>query len=277
MTRGPSSTHRNGNAMADGPHNPLHLMLDRLGSRRPFGDEDRAAILNLPYTRQSLGAHAYVVREGDKPTHCCLLLDGFLYRHKVVGDGGRQICAIHIKGDLADLQNSLLEEADHSLQALTPCDIAVIPREAIRKLAFERPAVGEAMWRETLIDASISREWITNIGRRPARRRLAHLLCEYAVRLEAAGLAEREKYTLEMTQEQLADCTGLTPVHVNRTLREMDSEGLLTRSSRSVAVNDWSKLVAVGDFRPDYLHLPKDQMDRYQRGAGQSRGPLGFG
>lgn len=240
---------------------PLAPLVQKLEYSRPLPDEDRATIFELPHTLKTLEAHSYIVRQGDIATHSCLLRSGFAYRHKVVGDGGRQICSIHIKGDMVDLQNSLLGYADHSVQVLAHAEVAYIPREAITKIAFDRPAIGMAMWFDTLVDGSIFREWITNVGRRQARRRLAHLLCEFAIRLEAAGLGKRDEYLLPMTQEQLADCTGLTPVHVNRTLREMDAEGLLTRTKRNVTVNDWKRLATIGDFHTDYLHLREDQLE----------------
>lgn len=127
--------------------------------------------------------------------------------------------------------------------------------EAIQEIAFSRPAIGRAMWYETLIDASIFREWTLNVGRRDARTRTAHLLCEFALRLEAVGLGERCRYELPMTQEQLADALGLTSVHTNRTLKTLTEDGLITRTHRSVQISDWPALMAVGDFDPAYLHL----------------------
>ena len=160
-----------------------------------------------------------------------------------------------MKGDLADLQNSLLGTADHNLQALTHVEVALIPVEAIQEIAFARPAVGRAMWYETLVDASIFREWTLNVGRRDARTRAAHMLCEFALRLEAAGLGERCHYELPMTQEQLADALGLTSVHTNRTLMGLGEDGLITRTQRSVRIDDWPRLMRRGDFDPAYLHL----------------------
>src|SRR5690606_8730294 len=139
--------------------------------------------------------------EGDRPGNACVMLSGFSIRHKVAGNGGRQIFSIHMKGDLADLQNSLLGHADHNLQALTRVAAALIPVEAIQEIAFTRPAIGRAMWYETLVDASIFREWTLNVGRRDARTRTSHLLCEFALRLEVTGLGERCDYELPMTQE----------------------------------------------------------------------------
>ena len=138
---------------------------------------------------------------------------------------------------------------------LTDGKIALIPVQAIRTIAFARPAVGMAMWCETLVDGSIFREWTLNVGRRDARTRIAHLLCEFALRLEVAGLGGPAGYELPMTQEQLADATGLTAVHVNRMLGDLTKEGLISRSHRMVAIADWQKLAKVGDFNSDYLHL----------------------
>ena len=234
----------------------LEPMLRKLEYRRDFDSADRAAVLALPHTAKRMERHDYVVREGDRAEFTCLMLSGFSVRQKIVGNGHRQICAIQMKGELVDLQNSMLGTADHSVQMLTPGKVAMIPREAIQELAVHRPAVGLAMWIDTLVDASIFREWIANVGRRDARTRLAHLLCEFALRLKLAGLAELTNYELPMTQEQLADATGLTPVHVNRTIKSLEADRLIERTSaRSIYIGDWRKLADVGDFQSTYLHL----------------------
>jgi CRP-like cAMP-binding protein len=217
--------------------------------------EDRAAVLALPHTLKSLDPAKYIVREGDPAEFSCLLRSGFAYRHKIVGDGGRQIVAIHMSGDMVDLQNSLLGVADHSVQALTPIEVAYIPRGAVIELCESRPRVAHAMWLDTLIDGSVFREWIANVGRRNSRERTAHLLCEFALRQEVAGLGERGRYDLPMTQEQLADTLGLTPVHVNRTLKALEADGLISRNKRSVTIASWEHLRQAGDFNPLYLHL----------------------
>jgi CRP-like cAMP-binding protein len=243
----------------DHPHqSPLSVILPKLETWAPLDAEDRAALLALPHRVRSLGASHYIVREGDRAEHSCLLLSGFAYRSKIVGDGGRQIVAIHMKGDMVDLQNSVLGIADHNVQALTAIEIAVIPREAILDLVAERPQIGKAMWHDTLVDGSIHREWTANVGRRDAATRMAHLLCEFALRLEFAGLGEHCDYELPMTQEHLADCLGLTPVHVNRTLKGLEADGLITRSVRAVRVSNWDKLAAAGDFNSTYLHVDLD-------------------
>ncbi len=178
---------------------PLAPMLRKLEYSGPLSKEDRAAVLALPHTLKAIEPQFYIVRHGDKPTHACVLRSGFAFRQKIVADGARQICSIHMDGDLVDLQNSLLGYADHNVQALTRAEVAFIPHQAIKAIAIERPAIGMAMWLDTLVDASVFREWIANVGRRNARTRLAHLLCEFSLRLEAAGLGKHDNYTLPMT------------------------------------------------------------------------------
>ncbi|HWH21898.1 MAG TPA: Crp/Fnr family transcriptional regulator [Allosphingosinicella sp.] len=221
---------------------------------------DERAILDLPHRTKRLERHGYIVREHERTTHSCLMLSGFAIRHKIVAGGARQIVAVHMKGEMVDLQNSFLGVADHNVQMLTDGDIAFIPRDAIKKIALDHPRVGMAMWFDTLVDASIFREWIANVGRRDAYTRLAHLLCEFSLRLKVAGLDEATEYELPMSQEQIADCTGLTAVHVNRTLKALEAERLIERrSSRTVVIGDWKKLAEAGDFDRTYLHLRENE------------------
>ncbi len=234
----------------------LQPMVEKLRYWQHLDQADEKAVLGLPHRTKAIERHGYIVRERDVTTHSCVMLSGFGIRHKVVADGARQIVAIHMQGDLVDLQNSLLTIADHSVQVLTESKVALIPRDEIKRLAFERPNVGMAMWFDTLVDGSIFREWIANVGRRDARTRIAHLLCEFSLRLKVAGLGEATDYELPMTQEQIADTVALTAVHVNRTVKVLEAEGLITRrSSRSVTIGDWKKLAAAGDFDSNYLHL----------------------
>jgi CRP-like cAMP-binding protein len=232
-------------------------MLHKLRLWHPLDAEDCAAVLALPHIVRPLRAHEFIVREDDKPTHSCLLLAGYAYRHKVAGNGGRQIFSIHMKGDVVDLHNSILRRADHNVQALTAIEAAFIPVAAIREIAARRPNVGQAMWYETLVDASIFREWTLNVGRRDARTRAAHMLCEFALRLEVAGLGNSGHYELPMTQDQLADALALTNVHVSRTLKALVGEGLIEREHRSIRIIDFNRLASVGDFDSRYLHLDR--------------------
>jgi CRP-like cAMP-binding protein len=243
--------------MPENTEQALAPVVRSLGLREELSQADRDAILALPFSRRKLSAGQYLVWDGDKPLNTCLLLSGFAYRHKSAGNGGRQILSFHMRGDLIDLQNSLLGTADHNVQMLTAGEVAMIPVEAIRDLAFRQPNVGMAMWYETLVEGSIFREWVLNIGRRDARTRIAHLLCEFALRLEVAELGEQTAYELPITQEQLADAVALTSVHVNRTLMKLQEDGLITRTKRMIVILNWDALAKVADFEARYLHLER--------------------
>jgi CRP-like cAMP-binding protein len=234
----------------------LSLMLRKLRLWAHLGAEDEAALLGLPHTIVTLKKQQALITEGEPVSHCGVILSGYCVRYKIVGDGGRQILSIHMKGDLVDLQNALLGLADHGVQALTECTMARIPIHAMRQLTNSSAAINDALWYDTLVDGSIHREWVANVGRRDARTRIAHLLCEFSLKLEAVSLGEQLDYQLPMTQDQLADATGLTPVHVNRQLRALARDGLIERvTAKSVHIGDWHRLAAAGDFQPGYLHL----------------------
>jgi CRP-like cAMP-binding protein len=235
--------------------NPLGQLIRNLEAHATLGEEDREAILALPYKRRMLEAATYIVREGDPPQRCAVIVSGLAFRQKITGDGARQIIALQIPGEAVDFQNLFLDVSDHSVQMLIRGEVAEVARAAFQELAAARPAVGRAIMVSTLIEASIFREWVLNIGRRDARGRMAHLLCEFAVRLEALGLAPDHGYELPMTQEQLADATGLTSVHVNRVLKSLEGEGLIVRNRRNISFPDWRRLREVGDFNSRYLHL----------------------
>jgi CRP-like cAMP-binding protein len=158
-----------------GPH-ILQQMLSKLERRAPLDDGDRRALLSLPYRITAYEPGKYLVREGSAVEESALIVSGLAFRHKVTADGDRQIVSVHIPGDFVDLEGSLLKVADHNVQTLTRCEIAAIPRKAIVALIDEHPRVGRAMWIDTLIDGSIFREWVMNVGRRDARQRIGHLL-----------------------------------------------------------------------------------------------------
>lgn len=237
------------------PNNPLELLLANLELRSPLPKSDRDAILALPYTLKSLAPGSYAVREGEPPSGCGVLVSGFAYRQKLTGDGGRQILSIHIPGEALDFQNIFLNVADHSVQMLTRGHLAVIPRAEIQEVARHSAAISHAILVSTLVESSIFREWILNVGRRDAKSRLAHVLCELAVRLDAHSLTEVMGYHLPMTQAELADALGLTPVHLNRVIRSLESDGLINRSKREISFPDWERMRDIADFNDRYLHL----------------------
>ena len=236
-------------------NHPLEAFLRDLVANSLLGEGDQAAILGLPFRVRRLDAGSYLIREGSLPSHCAVLMHGYAYRQKTTGNGARQILAVCIPGDAVDLQNIFLEVSDHSVQMLTVGTVADLSREPLQQLVLARPAVARAIIQLTLVESSIMREWVVNVGRRDARQRIAHILCEFAVRLESRGLAGDHGFELPMTQEQLADATGLTSVHVNRVLQALQREGLIERNRRMVQFVSWERMRDVADFNPRYLHM----------------------
>jgi CRP-like cAMP-binding protein len=234
---------------------PLDLLIKKLETHAPLGKEEHAILCDLPFKVRDVDAGAHLVREGDKPERCAVLVEGYAYRQKTTGDGARQILSIHIPGEAVDFQNMFLAEADHNVQMLTRGVVAEIPRQALIDLTMSNRVIGEAILVTTLVEASIFREWTLNIGRRNARERIAHLLCEFAVRLELQDLGPNVEFELPITQEQLADATGLTPVHVNRVLKSLQAEGVLERNRRTVRFPEWQRMRDIGDFSMRYLHV----------------------
>lgn len=221
---------------------------------RRLGADDIGELYRLPLRMERVARSRHLIREGEEPDNCCLLVSGFAARYKEAATGLRQIVSFHLTGDLLDIQHLLLARADHSVEAITDAEIAWIPKGELLELASARPDIGRALWRDCLIDASIFREWVLNVGRRDGKTRIAHMLCEFVARCEAAGLGSAEGFVLPMTQEQIADAVGLTPVHVNRCLRALDGDGVVHRNGAQFRVIDWHRLCAVGDFDPAYLH-----------------------
>jgi CRP-like cAMP-binding protein len=199
------------------------------------------------------------VRDGDRPSRSCLVLDGFAATYKMTGDGKRQIMAFHSPGDIPDLQSLQLKVLDSSLGTLTACKVGFIQHEVLRDLCRRYPRINDALWRETLINAAIFRRWMTNIGRRDAYNRIAHLFCEWIVRLRAVGLVRDRVCDFPMTQNELADATGISTVHVNRVLQELRGNGLITLKAGTLTILDWEQLKQAGDFDAAYLHLDREQ------------------
>ena len=225
-----------------------------LRSALPAGE--LAELRRIPWQSARLAKAETIVREGERPTHSVLLLEGYAARHKVTLDGERQIVSIHVPGDFIDLQSAILKVADHSITAVGPVRLATVAHETILGVLDRNPGLARALWRDHLVEASIGREWLLNVGRRDAYARTAHLLCEIGLRLEAMGLSKRHRFVLGMTQTVLADTLGLTPVHMNRVIQRLRGESFITTHGTEVCVDDWGRLAHAGGFDPSYLYLP---------------------
>jgi CRP-like cAMP-binding protein len=231
------------------------LLIKQLRTIADLDDGDAAALASLPLRAKTIAANRDIVREGSRPTECSVILHGLVCRYKMVATGRRQILSFHVTGDMPDLQSLHLGTMDHGVSALTETRLAFIPHEAIRAVIRQRRGVSDALMRYTMVDGSIFREWIANVGRRSALSRIAHVMCETYVRMRAVGLVKKDELDLPLSQAQLGDATGLSNVHVNRTLQEMKRLGLITTRKKVHSIADWDRLQETADFDPAYLHL----------------------
>jgi CRP-like cAMP-binding protein len=199
-----------------------------------------------------------VISEGDVPSDVRLILKGFACRYKVLPDGGRQIMAYLVPGDICDLHVFLLDVMDHSMATLSDCVIVDIPRPVILAL-LERPRIAQGFLLSTLVDEGTLREWLVNVGRRKAEERVAHLLCELLARLRSVGLVNEDSYQLPITQAELADTTGLSTVHMNRVLQRLRAAKLITLKGTMLVVLDVPGLQELAGWDPNYLHLKQRQ------------------
>jgi CRP-like cAMP-binding protein len=243
----------------DAIHHHTAALIRKLESIAPLAPDEKAALLRLPLRLKTVATHQDIVRAGDTPSESCLIVAGFACRYILTAEGKRQILSFHIAGDIPDLQSLHIDVMDHSLATLAPSSLAFIQHDDLHSLTRSQPRLGELLWRDTLIDAAIFRQWMVGLGRRDAYGRIAHLLCELLVRLRAVGLVEDHAFTLPVTQAELGDAFGLSTVHVNRVLQDLRGDGLITLRGVSLKVLDWEGLKKAGEFDPTYLHLVKQE------------------
>lgn len=236
-----------------------HPHISKLENFVRLSAEEKALLGALAIDRvREFPAGTDIIREGDRPEVVHLFLDGWGCRYKDLEDGRRQILSFFLPGDICDLNIFILRQMDHSLAAITPVRLAEISRERLEEITLAHPRITQALWWEALVAASIQREWTLNVGQRDALERLAHLLCELFVRLRSVGLTNGTTCAVPLLQTMLADATGLSHVHVSRTMSALRQDGLALLRSRVLTVPDLDALMRVGLFNPNYLHLERE-------------------
>jgi CRP-like cAMP-binding protein len=233
----------------------IEHFIGKLEARDHVSAEEKEAIAGLFERTGSAPRGQDLVREGDRPEHSTLLLEGFAARYKILSNGKRQITAIHVPGDFVDLHSAVLKTMDHSIAALTPCRLAFAPHERIREVSATYPHLIRLLWLNTVLDSAIHRQWLVTMGRQPARAAAAHLFLELFERLRLVGETDGNSYRFPVTQVELGDVLGLSAVHVNRTIQELRSEGLITWRNDVLAIENMDGLRAAGEFDPAYLNL----------------------
>jgi len=233
----------------------IDIHLRKLRARDDINAEEEAAIRSAVGPAQDVPSDRTIIEAGERLTASTLLLAGLMCRYKDLKDGERQITELHVPGDFVDLHSFTLKRLDHSIMALTPCKIASVPHVNITKLTEEHPHLTRVYWFNTNLDAAIHREWELSLGRRSALARTAALFCELHTRLAIVGLTDGNTYDLRITQTELAECLGLTHIHVNRTLRELREHKVVEFRSGKVRISSFEGLAAIAEFDPSYLYL----------------------
>lgn len=235
----------------------IEAHLKRLRKRTPITPAEERAIGELISETRRSAPDQTIVKEGQKLDHSLLLIHGWLARAKDRRSGQRQITELHVAGDFADLHGFTLKRLDHHIVSLSDCVIAAVPHDRLERLTANHPRLARIYWFLTNVDAAIHRQWAFLLGGGDAAARMAHLFCELFVRLDVVGLTRGNCYDLPLTQEELAMCLGLTPVHVNRTLQELRRRELISVESRQVTIPDFSALAETAQFDPGYMYLER--------------------
>ena len=235
----------------------IQAHLKKLRARDTISQEEEAAIRDLISEVRDFPEDVTVVRHGVDLSESLMLLDGWMARTKTFADGQQQIAELQFCGDFVDLHSFTLKKLDHNVVSLTPVKLGVVPHTKITQLIERFPHLGRVYWTMTNIDAAIHREWTASLGRRTALTRMAHLFCEIFIRLELVGQTKGNGYPFPLTQHELAECLGLTSVHVNRTLQDLRKRNVIEVGRGQVTITDMDGLKALGEFDDEYLYLEK--------------------
>ena len=223
--------------------------------RHEMSPEEKAALESLATDIRQIPARTVMVRRGEPISQSIFLISGMMSRHMDARDGQRQLVGLNLPGDFVDLHGYPLQRLDHDVATLSAVEVAVIPHRRITELVEAHPHLGRMMWFSTLLEAALHREWIFRIGRLDAGGRVAHFLSELNARLQAVGRSDQGSFDFPLTQQDLGEVCGLTSVHVNRTLRKLREDGLVTITDRVATIHNRMRLAEIGEFAPDYLYL----------------------
>lgn len=219
---------------------------------------DRARIDTLLDQRQrNIAPRRDVVSEGEVPRFVHFVLDGWGCRYRQMPDGRRQLLSLLLPGDLFDSNLQVVARMDHAVGAITAMTVAEVPPDALSALAEAHVGIAQALWWNDHVAFGTHREWIASLGLRSARERIALLFCEVYFRLRLVGRCPALTCEFPLTQADLAEATGLTPVHVNRMVQELRRDRLIEWAGRSLTILDLDRLCQVASFTPGYLHLDR--------------------
>jgi CRP-like cAMP-binding protein len=230
----------------------FNKLAERLSSIAELPEDDLELLTRMPSTIGHFASHDQILRKTDQPSRCCVLLQGYLC-WKDENDG--QITSIYVPGDIPDLHALIAPRLEAHLIALGPTVVAFVPHEFFHEISSLSSNLHHALRLLGVIDAACLRNWIINLGSRDSLTRVAHLICEIAVRLQAVGLARDDRFASPFTQSDLASACAISAVHANRIIQELRRKEVLKWQSRMITITDWQALSRIACFEPDYLAL----------------------
>jgi CRP-like cAMP-binding protein len=248
---------------------------NRLASLAELSCEDIDLLARMPSTISHHPSHAIVLQASEPVPHCCLLLQGYLCLRSDDSSHG-QIISIHVPGDVPDLHTFQMLRSGAHLGTLGPAVVALVPHSFFQEAAAHSPSLSRSLSMLMLADSAALRNWVVNLGSRDALTRVAHLLCDIAMRLRAVGLAKDLRFPSPFTQADLGSACGISPVHANRVVQELRRRDLLQWEAREITITDWKALTRVAAFRPDYLWLrqPEAVLPQLSRSQPEERAGL---
>lgn len=238
----------------------IDLFIRKLRARHDLSRDEEAALRGMQWSSRRFERNQVIVRSGEELDHSMLLLSGFALRCKFTADGARQIVEINLAGDFIDLHGFILKRLEHEISAASRCEIGTVPHSELKRVTEQFPRLSRVLWFQTLVDAAIHREWMLVLGKKRGRARVAQFFCEMHKRQKIVGLTGDAGYGLPFSQHELADITGMTPVHLNRCLKELRDAGLVTFRNAKVELHDIPGLAREAQFDPAYLHLGSHEL-----------------
>jgi len=233
----------------------IDLFVLKLRARHGLAGDEEQALRTIHWSERHFDRNEIMVRGADELHFSMLLLEGFVLRSKIASDGTRQIVETNVPGDFVDLHGFILKRLEHEISAASRCHVALAPHDELRRITERFPRLTRVLWFQTLVDASIHREWMLVLGKKRSRSRVAQFFLEMQARLDIVGLTDSGDYCLPFSQQELADITGMTPVHLNRCLKELRDGGLVTFRGGRVELHDAARLARDAQFDRGYLHI----------------------
>ncbi|MHC8494381.1 Crp/Fnr family transcriptional regulator [Thalassospira sp. SM2505] len=232
---------------------PTEAVSKKLKNYIDLTDQELGTLAGMPGRSLMIPAGEDIVHEGQSGHRAFILQDGWVMSYKLLPEGARQIIDFQVPGDFLGLRSLLLRTSDHSFEAVTDVRVAEVKAHDMLSAFSSSPRLAMAILWAVSCDEAMVVEHLVNIGRRSAIERTAHFLLELGARLRLIGVGTAQGYPCPLSQYQLADTLGLSAIHINRVLRQLREQKLVTFQKGLVRFDDLERLTALAEFEMGYL------------------------